>query len=244
MARLMYDSIDPNAIPASAEMVAGYVDGRFVWDDAGWARFPNATKVRIAVFPWTNDGDVLDVESGDATPQQAPGWLLMRQAAGVHRPTIYCNRSNRAAIEAACAGITYDLWVSTLDGTQNVPGAVAVQYAGSALTGHNYDLSTVTDDTWLGDEFMGLNIDQVNLAAQATVATDAAKDPAGRPIDDHWTVAYVWQYVQEIQAAVNKLQQPAVDATAVASALGQDQAFLSAIAAAVAKEISKDLANG
>lgn len=148
MTRLMYDSVDPTAIPADAQMVAGYVDGFYRWTDAGWNRFPNAIKIRIAVSAWTNDGDVLDVETGDATPAQARGWIRNRQAAGIFKPTVYCNRSTRPAVEAACSGLNFDLWIATLDGTQDIPGTVAVQYAGSSITTQNYDVSVVTDESW------------------------------------------------------------------------------------------------
>lgn len=39
MTRTMYDSTNPGAIPASAALVAGYVDGLYRWSDAAWARF-------------------------------------------------------------------------------------------------------------------------------------------------------------------------------------------------------------
>lgn len=151
MTRLMYDSTAPTDIPVTAPMVAGYVDGLYAWSAAGWARFPNSVKVRIAVSPFTNDGHVLDVETGDATPAQAPGWARMRIAAGISRPTLYVNRSNWAAVASACAGLPVDFWIATLDGSQTVvpPTGViqpiAVQYANSTLAGGHFDLSTVVD---------------------------------------------------------------------------------------------------
>lgn len=180
MTRLMYDSVDPNAIPVNAEMVAGYVDGNFKWSDTGWSRFANSIKVRIAVFASTNDGDVLDVENGDASPDQAAGWIKMRQEAGIFVPTIYCNRSTRPAVEAACAGLTFDLWIATLDGTQDIAGTVAVQYAGSAITGQNYDLSIVTDDGW-PHRTQPLK-EKDNMGAQMIITPDPGGTPAPGPI--------------------------------------------------------------
>jgi hypothetical protein len=144
----MYDSVTWEAIPTNAEVVAGYVDGRFRWPDEAWARFPNSVKVRIAVFATTNDGDVLDCENGDATPAQCPDWIRMRQTAGLAKPTIYVNRSQRTAVESACSGLNYSLWIATLDGTTAIDGSVAVQYAGSSLSGGNYDLSVIQDSSW------------------------------------------------------------------------------------------------
>lgn len=164
--RTMYDSTNPNDIPTSAQMVAGYVDGIYGpnfksfgltagWDAAGWGRFPGSARARIAISAATNDGHVLDVENGDATPAQAPGWVRMRIAAGLARPTLYVNRSNWAAVAAACAGLPVDWWVATLDGTKAVAppaGAIApiaVQYANAAASGGHYDLSAVAD-SWPG----------------------------------------------------------------------------------------------
>src|ERR1700742_166797 len=93
MPRTMYDSVTPSAIPRSARMVAGYLPpSRYAWSAAEWGMFPQARKVRIAIFANVNDGHVLDVEPGDATPAEAPGWVVMRRRAGVE-PSVYCNDS-------------------------------------------------------------------------------------------------------------------------------------------------------
>src|ERR1700688_2159492 len=105
---LMYDSDNPDSIPAGVA-AAGYCNGyaQAAWDARGWARFPSAK--RITVFP-TDEGDVCDVEWLDLTPEQAPPWVKGRRAAGVLRPWVYVNRSNRAAVERALtlAGVLID----------------------------------------------------------------------------------------------------------------------------------------
>ncbi|GAA1644266.1 hypothetical protein GCM10009764_77320 [Nocardia ninae] len=91
-------------------------------------RFPNAIKVRIAVDPQTNDGEVLDVEQGSGRPDQAPGWIRMRQGAGLARPTIYCSKSKWPEVQAACQGLTYASWVAEWTGQEHgIDGAVACQ---------------------------------------------------------------------------------------------------------------------
>lgn len=148
--RTMYDSVTAHDIPTSAHMVAGYVDGRYKWSAADWSRFPHAMKVKIAVSASTNNGNVLDCESGDATPAQCPGWIKMRQKAGLARPTIYCNHSTMAAVQHACSGLHYALWIAEWNGhAHSISGAAAVQYAdpGHGSGGH-YDLSAVYDDSW------------------------------------------------------------------------------------------------
>ncbi len=128
----MYDSAYPAEIPAplSVEVVAGYDDGKYAWTAADWARFPNAVQVHIAVFPTTNSGQVLDCEQFDATPAQCPGWIKMRQAAGLAVPTIYCALSAMPIVQRACRGLTYNLWIADWTGLPHIPeGAVACQYA-------------------------------------------------------------------------------------------------------------------
>lgn len=146
--RTMYDSVDASAIPTTATIVAGYVDGAYVWTEGDWARFPRATKVRIAVFATTHDGHVLDVEQGNATPDQAPGWVLGRRAYGID-PTVYCSLSawttlRNAFIHANVAAPHW--WVAHYNGVEAVPvGAVAAQYADDIMLGKHYDLSAVAD---------------------------------------------------------------------------------------------------
>lgn len=163
MTRTMYDSVTATDIPADAEMVAGYVDRKKPWTAADWARFPGVPHIRIATRASTtgNGVDVLDVERGDATPAQAPGWINTQRALGYHRPTIYCPASLRAQVVAACdqngphlvAGRDYDLWIaryraSATTPPHNEPGAAATQYANADTSGGHYDLSLVADDGW------------------------------------------------------------------------------------------------
>src|SRR5689334_10025255 len=116
--RLMYDSVTAADIPAGSALVAGYVDGRFAWSDADWARFADRVKVRIAVLASTNDGHVLDVEAANATPDQAPLWVNMRRFAGTD-PTVYTGRSLWPAVRAAfkrAAIAEPHYWIADWDG--------------------------------------------------------------------------------------------------------------------------------
>lgn len=150
-ARTMYDSVDAAAIPTDAAMVAGYVDGAYRWSDAAWARFPNAVHVGIATQASTNDGTVLDIERGDATPRDAPGWLRWRQEAGIVQPTLYCGLAAVGAVREACGGLLYWLWVADWTGQPHaVSYAAAVQYADGRMLGTGYDLSIVYDPNWPG----------------------------------------------------------------------------------------------
>lgn len=130
--RLMYDSVNPAAIPAHAGMVAGYVNGPYRWTDAEWKLFPYAVKVEISVRAYFNGGHVLDVEPGDATPAETPTWVAMRRGAGLTMPTVYCNLSTwptvrNAFLRARMPEPLY--WIAHYDGKFEIPpGAIAKQY--------------------------------------------------------------------------------------------------------------------
>lgn len=148
--RTMYDSITPTDIPADADLVGGYHvdDPTFGWPADAWQRFPRARVVQIVTRAWIDGGQVLDVETGDATPDQAPAWVLMRRAAGLATPTVYCNLSTWPAVRAAfaAAGVAEPLyWIAHYTGTPEIPvGAIACQYV-SEPGGAHYDLSAVAD---------------------------------------------------------------------------------------------------
>ena len=145
----MYDMADAGTrIPTNnPTAVAGYIDGNFRTYHALVARFPHAKHLAIAVFASTNDGHCLDVETGDATPAQAPGWVRKRHAAGIKRPIIYANESTMPAVEAALRndGIKRDeymLWVAAYNGREEVPaGFDAHQWKNVEVPGSNYDQS-------------------------------------------------------------------------------------------------------
>jgi hypothetical protein len=148
--RTMYDSLVASSIPRDAEMVAGYIDGAPgfpFWSDDDWALFPNAVKVRIATQPHTDDGHVLDVEAGNASPEQAPAWVTMRREAGMH-PSVYCSE----AFWEECIHAFTDQgvgqpewWIAGYPGSVGegkiYEGAVAHQYVDVGP----YDLSAVAD---------------------------------------------------------------------------------------------------
>jgi hypothetical protein len=148
----MYDAVTAANIPIAAAMVAGYIDKIKLepWTEKDWARFPDAVKVEIVKKASTNAGHVLDVEPGDARPDQAPGWVRARRAAGAD-PTVYCNASTWPAVQAAfrSAGVAEPhYWIARFDGDPAIPaGAVAKQYRGNVSPG--YDISSVADH-WPG----------------------------------------------------------------------------------------------
>jgi hypothetical protein len=150
----MYDGI--NALAAgiarqfpNAAKVAGYVNGRYTWSQADWDLFPHADHVTISITAGANAGDVLDVETGDAAPGQTAGWIAMRKAAGLYRPTIYCSLDVIPAVRVGTGryilGQDYDIWAANYTGAPHeIPGCAATQYESTA----NYDVSIVYDTAW------------------------------------------------------------------------------------------------
>lgn len=82
---------------------------------------------------WAHSARCIDVENGAATPQDAVAFVKERRRLGYNDATVYVNRSNHeeTAKLISEAGLEPPYWwVATLDGTQDVPGAWAVQYQG------------------------------------------------------------------------------------------------------------------
>lgn len=192
MTRLMYDSTNPAGIPDVAEMVAGYVNGKFNWaaSNTAFNKWPHAAHVRIDVTGSNPaSASVLDVETGDVTPDHAEQWIRDRSALGF-RPVIYCNRATKSLVEAATGslihGKDYWFWIATLDGTKELPdmtGVIAVQYADSNMLGFDADASIVYDNTWHADVVPvvpvaiidGIVVTLPHGAARAVVSTDNGK---------------------------------------------------------------------
>ena len=138
----VYDSVTPSQIPAG-HPVATYADG-------GYAVNPANVAGRAVTWIDTNGSDpranALDVEPGDATPQQAAQWTWnkLHNAAG-QIAVIYTYRSEWPATQAAIATLPQAMqhqvrwWIADPTGVPHVvPGAQATQW----YWGHNYDIST------------------------------------------------------------------------------------------------------
>lgn len=146
----MYDSTTPGVIPATVELVAGYINGEYAWSAGDWARFPPARCVQISTDAWKQVGLVLDVERGDATPEQANGWVIGAARSSGWVPTLYGTKATldrcRALVDEA--HLEADYWLADWTGESHLPAGYRVcQYAapGHGSPGH-YDLSLVADD--------------------------------------------------------------------------------------------------
>lgn len=144
MTRIMYDGVTSSALPSGGDLYAGYVDGRYAWTKADWARWSGHRLVRIAVFPTTDDGQVWDCEPGNGVPEDGPGWVTMRRRAGAD-PSIYIGADwwPRLINAFHAAGVALPhIWVAHWGIDPIIPaGAIALQY----INRPGYDVSVVAD---------------------------------------------------------------------------------------------------
>lgn len=128
----------------SAQLAAGYVNGNWADYDTLVKIAPKLLHVSITVTASSFGARVLDVESGDATAAEAPGWVVGSRARGIV-PWIYCNATTWPAVKKAFddAAVTQPLyWIADYDNNPAIPeGAIAKQYTSTLA----YDVSSVAD---------------------------------------------------------------------------------------------------
>jgi hypothetical protein len=92
-------------LPHGADAYAGYVQGLFPTFAALQRMFTASGThlLSIAVFA-SGNADCLDIESGDATNAQAPGWVKRQLARGAQRPCLYTSVSNMDALMTTLGG--------------------------------------------------------------------------------------------------------------------------------------------
>lgn len=147
--RTMFDSTTARDIPINVALAAGYANGRFAWSATDWKRFPPSSHVVISVNAWYHSAIVLDVETGDATPEQVNGWIIGAEKATGWTPTLYGTKStlDRCKLLVAKGKLTCDYWLAEWSGVAHLPaGFAACQYAapGHGSPGH-FDMSVVAD---------------------------------------------------------------------------------------------------
>jgi hypothetical protein len=159
---VMFDSVDLNQIPAHANAVAGYTSGNWPTYVEMVKRWPHAQHLSIAVDA-SHDALCLDVEKGDATPEQAPAWFHRQVQRGIEKPVLYaslsvCKESLVPTMEAARIGReSYRLWSAHYTGTPH-------------LCGPSEGLSVAADATQWTDAALGRNLDE-SLCSDAFFAS-------------------------------------------------------------------------
>ena len=133
----------PGQIPAG-HPIATYADG-------GYAVPHSQVQGKQTLWVDTNGSDpahasVLDVEPGDATPQQAATWVQQRETAHPGQiAVVYTMRSDWAAAQQAVSALPHTMqanvrwWIADPTGVPHiVPGASATQW----YWGPSYDISS------------------------------------------------------------------------------------------------------
>lgn len=149
---------------------AGYTTGGpgIAWTDAQWAAHPDAVRICQDAGATDRTADILDVETGAATPDDAPSWYQdalkhwkTGTRPGQRHPAIYCNPSTLPAIGRAFAAAKpkTDPWIWEARWGLGYAGAVAAiqtdigsyhQVAIQYETHRQYD-SDVWAVPWLND---------------------------------------------------------------------------------------------
>jgi hypothetical protein len=139
----IYDSVTPHAIPAN-HVVATYATGNFAVPRS------EVSADKAVVWIDTNGTDphaaALDIEPGDMTPAQAPGWVQARLHYDPSGTAIlYTMRSDWSQVQSAVRTLPHWMqahirwWIADPTGSPHmVPGANATQW----YWGTNYDIST------------------------------------------------------------------------------------------------------
>lgn len=156
MTAIAYDSTRPGLIPVDARFVLAYADGRYAWKPEDYNRFGPGVRLRkITVLGNPDVANICDVERGDVPADSLAKAATARTfIEGWNRhhmepATIYCNRDTLAVVQGACSGLSYRVWLATLDGSRpryySGAAIVAVQYKDTG----EYDESEVFDQGWL-----------------------------------------------------------------------------------------------
>jgi hypothetical protein len=157
-AGVMFDSVTLSEIPRNAPAVAGYTTGLYPTYHDVVKDFPKAKHLSIAISA-VEKARCLDIEVGDATPDQAPAWLERELAAKPNaKPVGYASVSAWPGIKALIdrAGIArhqYVIWTAHYTNRPHVCGphscgeipfdADMTQWTSAAL-GRNLDESRLT----------------------------------------------------------------------------------------------------
>ena len=165
----MFDAVTIENIPHDAAIVAGYVDGTKVKPtfDRLCDRFPHARQMSIAVFA-EHDAECLDVEPGDARPEQVPEWIHRQHARGVTRPVLYADLTRMKEVlteldRAHIARSSVRLWSAHYLKNQHVPQAQLQAFAHICGPHTCGELPIDMDGTQFTSKSRGQDLDESRL---------------------------------------------------------------------------------
>jgi hypothetical protein len=121
------------------------INGGYAWSRAQQDRMAKVFRYSVMREPsWAQWARGLDIENGAALVDDALPFVKERRHLGFDDATCYVNRSNWQQVRDTFTAAREPeplWWVATLDGTQDVEGAWAVQYQGGMTSA--YDLSVI-----------------------------------------------------------------------------------------------------
>lgn len=136
----MFDDTSVGLIPAYARAIAGYIDGSYRNIAAIRLRFKGKKIVTIAVTS-AGRANYLDIERGNATIEDAPGWWNENKDPGARGFYIAESEAEALVAHLKANGIhehEYVLWTAHYDGSKHICGphtcGLAVQAAGTQWT--------------------------------------------------------------------------------------------------------------
>lgn len=171
----MFDDITVSTLPTgSSYAYAGYNAGLWPTMTALRARFPNNRLLEIAIFA-SDKGQMLDIENGDATLEEAPAWYERQVQDGVWRPGLYTAAGNMAALErimtaAHIERASYRLWTAHYTYKAHLCSPKSCGYG-----------LTEADGTQWTDRALGLSLDQSILLPDFFDPRPAPPKPAPKP---------------------------------------------------------------
>jgi hypothetical protein len=155
--RVMFDDTSVALIPRWARAVAGYVNGIYVTVPALRLRFKGRRIVTIAVTS-LGRAQFLDIEGGNATIADAPGWWNRNKDHGARG--FYIAESEAAALVAHldAHGIhrhEYVLWTAHYDGTRHIcaPTTCGCAVAADCTQWTDRARGKSLDESWLHPSF-------------------------------------------------------------------------------------------
>lgn len=143
-----YDAADPRNIPSGAHAAVA-ANGEFAWRDSDVRRMASVFRFLEHddgvgdLSRWAPHARAIDIEPECIWPPERAMPFLVARAKHYGDATAYCNRSTLPEVRDLVKRAEIEIleWVSTLDGTQDVAGAWAVQYYGGVHT--PWDLSVL-----------------------------------------------------------------------------------------------------
>lgn len=178
-----YDSTDITTVPSNAQFLMGYNSGH--WPTYGQMvdRFPALAKaghIKSIAVQADVDGDILDAEPGDASPDQVAGWVQRQFARGAKRPIVYSSISEFPQILADLhtRGIWREqigIWTADYNGQEHICGPGP----GGCVNASRFGFNTTADATQWTDAALGRNLDQ-------SLCKDEFWTPAKKKPDPHY----------------------------------------------------------